>query len=215
MKISSAAPARMVRRIVTGRLASGRWHRGQVGGRAESARSPGSGRYKVMVGPVGGPRFAASGGLRLHGHTFPVDGPHGTRGYIGEFGAPRVDGRTHEGFDITAACGTPLVAIRAGTILKTGLRPRALRQLRRAQGCRGAPHLQVLPPEETGRRRPGPEGQCRQEARLDRPDGKRRRNALSPPFRDPVKGPTARPASDSRFLGMVKQLGPATADHWK
>ena len=39
-------------------------------------------------------------------HVFPVQGPHGTRGPIGEFGAPRDGGRTHEGFDITAACGT-------------------------------------------------------------------------------------------------------------
>lgn len=76
----------------------------------------------VRVGPVGG-RLRILGRSRLHGHTFPIDGPHGTRGYIGEFGAPRSGGRIHEGFDATAACGTPLVAVRSGTILKTAYDP--------------------------------------------------------------------------------------------
>jgi murein DD-endopeptidase MepM/ murein hydrolase activator NlpD len=53
-----------------------------------------------------------------HGQIFPVRGPHGTRGPVGEFGAPRSGGRTHEGFDVTAACGTKLVSARSGTVLK-------------------------------------------------------------------------------------------------
>ncbi len=40
----------------------------------------------------------------------------GTLGEIGEFGADRNGGRTHEGFDITADCGTPLVAAHGGTM---------------------------------------------------------------------------------------------------
>jgi murein DD-endopeptidase MepM/ murein hydrolase activator NlpD len=55
--------------------------------------------------------------------VFPVAGPHGTRGAIGEFGAPRSGGRTHEGFDIVAACGTPLVAVRGGRVLRAGYDP--------------------------------------------------------------------------------------------
>ncbi len=54
---------------------------------------------------------------------FPVRGPHGTRGAIGEFGAPRSGGRTHEGFDIVAACGTPLVAVRGGRVRRRGYDP--------------------------------------------------------------------------------------------
>ena len=54
---------------------------------------------------------------------FPVFGPHGTRGAIGEFGVPRSGGRTHEGFDIVAACGTPLVAVRGGRVLRRGYDP--------------------------------------------------------------------------------------------
>jgi murein DD-endopeptidase MepM/ murein hydrolase activator NlpD len=58
-----------------------------------------------------------------HGQIFPVRGPHGTRGPVGEFGAPRTGGRTHEGFDVTATCGTKLVSARAGTVLKRAYDP--------------------------------------------------------------------------------------------
>ena len=59
----------------------------------------------------------------FYGHVFPVAGPHWTRGAIGEFGAPRSGGRTHEGFDIVAACGTPLVAVRGGGCCAAGYDP--------------------------------------------------------------------------------------------
>lgn len=42
------------------------------------------------------------------------------RGAIGEFHAPRNGGRIHEGFDVTAACGTKLVAVRNGRVLRGG-----------------------------------------------------------------------------------------------
>jgi murein DD-endopeptidase MepM/ murein hydrolase activator NlpD len=92
-------------------------------GLTDRGRYAGDGRYEVRIGPVGkGPaRFA--GGFRLRGHAFPVDGPHGTRGEIGEFGADRNGGRTHEGFDITADCGTPLVAARGGEVARAGFDP--------------------------------------------------------------------------------------------
>jgi murein DD-endopeptidase MepM/ murein hydrolase activator NlpD len=64
-----------------------------------------------------------SGGTTYYDHVFPVQGTHGTRGAIGEFGAPRSGGRTHEGFDIVAACNTPLVAVRGGRVLRTGYDP--------------------------------------------------------------------------------------------
>jgi murein DD-endopeptidase MepM/ murein hydrolase activator NlpD len=75
------------------------------------------GRYRVLVGDgTGGDREAGS--VRLRGHFFPVRGPHGTRGAVGEFGAGRNGGRTHIGFDITARCGTPLAAVRTGIVVK-------------------------------------------------------------------------------------------------
>jgi len=80
------------------------------------------GRYEFRVGPAGERgRFAAS--FRLRGHVFPVDGPHGTRGPIGDFHAPRNGGRIHEGFDITGNCGTPLLAARGGVVAKAGYDP--------------------------------------------------------------------------------------------
>ncbi len=57
------------------------------------------------------------------GHVFPVDGSHGLRGAVGEFHAPRNGGRIHEGLDITAACGTPLVAVRNGRVRQVGYDP--------------------------------------------------------------------------------------------
>jgi murein DD-endopeptidase MepM/ murein hydrolase activator NlpD len=63
------------------------------------------------------------GGTTFYGHVFPVDGPHWTRGAIGEFGAPRSGGRVHEGFDVVADCGTPLVAVRGGQVLRAGYDP--------------------------------------------------------------------------------------------
>jgi len=88
----------------------------------ESGHAVGDGRYEFRVGPKGGAiRFG--GRFRLHTHVFPVDGPHGTRGPIGDFHAPRNGGRIHEGFDITGSCGTPLVAARGGTVKKVGYDP--------------------------------------------------------------------------------------------
>jgi len=49
----------------------------------------------------------------LDGMTCPVAGPvH----FIDSFGAPRSGGRTHQGVDMMADRGTPLVAIESGTI---------------------------------------------------------------------------------------------------
>jgi murein DD-endopeptidase MepM/ murein hydrolase activator NlpD len=45
------------------------------------------------------------------------------RGAIGEYHAPRSGGRIHEGFDITAACGAKLVAVRNGRVLRRGFDP--------------------------------------------------------------------------------------------
>ena len=64
-----------------------------------------------------------TGGTPFYDHVFPVAGPHGTRGDIGEFGAPRSGSRVHEGFDVVAACGTPLVAVRGGRVLRAGYDP--------------------------------------------------------------------------------------------
>lgn len=66
---------------------------------------------------------ARDGGLTYYGHVFPVQGPHWARGPIGEFGAPRSGGRIHEGFDIVARCGAPLVSVATGRVLRRGYDP--------------------------------------------------------------------------------------------
>jgi murein DD-endopeptidase MepM/ murein hydrolase activator NlpD len=66
---------------------------------------------------------ARDGGLPYWGHVFPVDGSHAVRGAVGEYHASRNGGRIHEGFDITAGCGTELVAVRNGRVRASGYDP--------------------------------------------------------------------------------------------
>jgi murein DD-endopeptidase MepM/ murein hydrolase activator NlpD len=70
------------------------------------------GSYRIVVGQK------EAGKVELHRHFFPVRGPHGTRGPVGDFNAPRNGGRRHKGFDLTARCGTPLAAVTTGTVVK-------------------------------------------------------------------------------------------------
>jgi murein DD-endopeptidase MepM/ murein hydrolase activator NlpD len=73
------------------------------------------GRYRFRVGEQG-EKLHGAGSLVLHGYRFPVRGAHGYGGYLQSFGAPRSGGRTHQGQDVYAACGTPLEAARGGRI---------------------------------------------------------------------------------------------------
>jgi peptidoglycan LD-endopeptidase LytH len=81
------------------------------------------GTYKVVVALPGGDQKEA-GTVELHRHFFPVRGPHGTRGAVGEFNAPRNGGRRHKGFDVTGPCGTPLAAVTTGNVVKRAFDPR-------------------------------------------------------------------------------------------
>jgi biotin carboxyl carrier protein len=58
---------------------------------------------------------AAVAELALYGHRFPLAGSFGYGGEGSRFGAPR-PGHTHQGQDLSAAEGTPVVAPRAGTV---------------------------------------------------------------------------------------------------
>ena len=80
------------------------------------------GRYRIVAGAVGGP-LRRAGAFRWRGHVYPVRGPHSFRGPVGLFGVPRSGGRWHEGFDINAACGTPVVASRGGIVRRRDYDP--------------------------------------------------------------------------------------------
>ncbi len=97
-------------------------HRLLWAGRTRSGAEAPDGRYRVLIGRRGH-NLKRAAGFAFHGHLFPVRGPHGVRGAIGRFGAPRSGGRTHEGFDVVAACGTPLLAARGGRVLRSGYDP--------------------------------------------------------------------------------------------
>ena len=80
------------------------------------------GRYRIRVrAPDGTARGA--GTLTLRGHVYPIRGPHADRGPIGAFGVARSGGRRHEGFDVDAPCGTPLVAARGGRVTRSAYDP--------------------------------------------------------------------------------------------
>ena len=95
---------------------------GSVGGRI-----PPEGKYAFRVSALGastpGLRTAPSApgdeSVSLYGHVFPVRGRHDFGGGGANFGAGR-SGRSHQGQDVFAACGTPLVAARGGKVKFSG-----------------------------------------------------------------------------------------------
>jgi murein DD-endopeptidase MepM/ murein hydrolase activator NlpD len=58
---------------------------------------------------------ALSLSFAFYGYAFPILGAHEFSLGAGRFGAAR-SGHTHQGQDVMAACGTPLVAARGGTV---------------------------------------------------------------------------------------------------
>jgi Peptidase family M23 len=105
-----------VRRIVRRGLAPGKLHRVRWDGRRGDRGVPADGAYEFRVGPAGH-KGARAGRFEFHDHVFPVAGPHT---YGDRFGEPRSGGRVHEGQDLPAGCGTPLLAARGGTVADTG-----------------------------------------------------------------------------------------------
>ena len=80
---------------------------------APSSTAPGTSVGPSSPPPVGGPPpVSGSGWLQ----TCPVQG---ATSFVDSFGDPRPGGRTHEGIDLIAAAGTPVVATAPGTVHRT------------------------------------------------------------------------------------------------
>jgi murein DD-endopeptidase MepM/ murein hydrolase activator NlpD len=97
-------------------------------GTTNEGRPAPNGRYSFRIGPQATTAPAArkatasttlSLGFAFYGYAFPILGKHEFAMGAGRFGAPR-SGHTHEGQDVMAACGTPLVAARGGTVQYAG-----------------------------------------------------------------------------------------------
>ena len=91
-------------------------------GRVAGAAQP-AGRYEFRVfdgitapgvAAAQAPTALASGGFDLVDHIFPVRGRHTYGSGQAAFGAQR-NGHTHQGHDVFARCGTPMVAARGGS----------------------------------------------------------------------------------------------------
>lgn len=116
IRVAHGSGGDSVRRYVQHGLAAGKVHERSWDGRRGNRKVPSDGTYSFLVGPPGH-RGARAGRFEFHDHVFPVAGAHT---YGDRFGDPRSGGRVHEGQDLPAACGTPLVAARGGRVQATG-----------------------------------------------------------------------------------------------
>jgi murein DD-endopeptidase MepM/ murein hydrolase activator NlpD len=116
VRIVRARDGKPIRRYLQRGLAPGKFHEITWDGRRGNRGVPGDGAYAFRIGPPGH-RGAAAGRFDFHDHVFPVRGSHV---YGDRFGEPRSGGRVHEGQDLPAGCGAPLVAARGGKVARAG-----------------------------------------------------------------------------------------------
>jgi murein DD-endopeptidase MepM/ murein hydrolase activator NlpD len=97
-------------------------------GTTNEGRPARNGRYSFRISPqtpsAPAARKATSStalslGFSFYGYAFPILGKHEFGMGAGRFGAAR-SGHTHEGQDVMAACGLPLVAARGGQVQYAG-----------------------------------------------------------------------------------------------
>lgn len=88
-------------------------------GNSGSKAAP-DGSYRMTLSDPGSAQASVSGGQKLpfllRTHAFPVLGDHGFGGSASRFGASRGD-HIHQGQDMSANCGTPLVAAASGKVV--------------------------------------------------------------------------------------------------
>jgi murein DD-endopeptidase MepM/ murein hydrolase activator NlpD len=83
-------------------------------------------RNRASSTTSGGSGGGAAGGPPVSGGYCPVVGAVGGRDFSNDWGYPRSGGRTHQGNDIFAARGTPIVAIQDGVVVRTSAVDRGL-----------------------------------------------------------------------------------------
>jgi murein DD-endopeptidase MepM/ murein hydrolase activator NlpD len=99
-------------------------------GTTNEGRPARNGRYSFRISPQSTAAAAPAArkatasttlslGFAFYGYAFPILGAHEFGMGAGRFGAART-GHTHQGQDVMAACGTPLVAARGGTVQYAG-----------------------------------------------------------------------------------------------
>lgn len=95
-------------------------------GTTNEGRPARNGRYTFRISPQSATATAPTArkttsssalslGFAFYGYAFPILGAHEFGMSAGRFGAAR-SGHTHQGQDVMAACGTPLVAARGGRV---------------------------------------------------------------------------------------------------
>jgi murein DD-endopeptidase MepM/ murein hydrolase activator NlpD len=95
-------------------------------GATNEGRPARNGRYSFRISPQSATATAPAArkassstaislGFAFYGYAFPILGSHEYGMSAGRFGAAR-SGHTHQGQDVMAACGTPLVAARGGKV---------------------------------------------------------------------------------------------------
>jgi murein DD-endopeptidase MepM/ murein hydrolase activator NlpD len=84
--------------------------------------------FRASTGTATAAQVTASAGqddsFAFYGNMFPVQGPHDYGDAAARFGASRT-GHIHQGQDVMATCGTPLIAARAGKVVYRGYHSRA------------------------------------------------------------------------------------------
>jgi murein DD-endopeptidase MepM/ murein hydrolase activator NlpD len=99
-------------------------------GTTDEGRPAPNGRYSFRISPQSATAAMAAArkatasatlslGFAFYGYAFPILGAHEYGMGAGRFGAART-GHTHQGQDVMAACGTPLLAARGGIVQYAG-----------------------------------------------------------------------------------------------